>query len=367
MRQRLVWFALTVLVVVILVTTVWPRVTPGNASGGSGAAPDAWFDIAFTTPPDGSASPTCAPRCLDTRLVTLIDSAQRSIDVAAYDFDLRNVAEAMARAKGRGVAVRMVTDSDTVGNLRDERIQAAIRIVRTAAIPIVEDGRRPIMHHKFVVVDATTVLTGSWNLTEGDTFRLDNNAVIFRNPDLAANFTAEFEEMFVRHRFGPKKTNSVAHPRVQIGSATVETYFASARDPSVPLREVIGRATQKIDFLAFSFTHNGIGDAVIARARAGAKVRGVFERTGSETKYSEFRRLREAGLDVLQDGNRYVMHHKVFIIDGTTTAFGSFNFSDNASTDNDENLVIVTDPAFARLFTTEVDRVIAVARRAPGR
>jgi phosphatidylserine/phosphatidylglycerophosphate/cardiolipin synthase-like enzyme len=61
------------------------------------------------------------------------------------------------------------------------------------------------------------------------------------------------------------------------------------------------------------------------------------------------------------------MHHKVFVIDGTTTAFGSFNFSDNASTDNDENLLIVDDPVFAKAFTAEVDRVVAVARKASGR
>jgi phosphatidylserine/phosphatidylglycerophosphate/cardiolipin synthase-like enzyme len=126
----------------------------------------------------------------------------------------------------------------------------------------------------------------------------------------------------------------------------------------------VSAAAHTIDFLAFSFTHDRLGDAVRGRAAAGVKVRGVFEKTGSETKFSEFRRMRESGLDVIQDGNPGLMHHKLFIIDGTVTAFGSFNFSDNAANDNDENLVIVTDAAFARAFTAEVERVLAVARRA---
>ena len=132
----------------------------------------------------------------------------------------------------------------------------------------------------------------------------------------------------------------------------------------MPLIKKVSAAARTIDFLAFSFTHDRLGDAVRGRAAAGVKVRGVFEKTGSETKFSEFRRMRESGLDVIQDGNPGLMHHKLFIIDGTVTAFGSFNFSDNAANDNDENLVIVTDAAFARAFTAEVERVLAVARRA---
>ena len=45
------------------------------------------------------------------------------------------------------------------------------------------------MHHKFAVVDEAIVMTGSWNFTEGDTYRLNNNAVIVRSAQLAENFT----------------------------------------------------------------------------------------------------------------------------------------------------------------------------------
>ena len=72
--------------------------------------------------------------------------------------------------------------------------------------------------------------------------------------------------------------------------------------------------------------------------------------------------MKQAGLDVYQDGNPYVMHEKVFVLDGRTTIFGSFNFSDGADKDNDENCVIVDDPTFASKFLEETDRVLAQAR-----
>jgi len=117
--------------------------------------------------------------------------------------------------------------------------------------------------------------------------------------------------------------------------------------------------------MAYSFTDDDIGQTVIDRAKAGVKVRGVFEASGSETKFSEYGGMKDAGLDVLQDGNPYSMHHKVFIVDGQMVIFGSFNFSQSADTENDENLLIVDEPALAQAFTAEFERVLAQAKNPP--
>jgi phosphatidylserine/phosphatidylglycerophosphate/cardiolipin synthase-like enzyme len=39
------------------------------------------------------------------------------------------------------------------------------------------------MHDKFVVVDKAAVWTGSWNFTENDTYRYNNNGVLFNRPN----------------------------------------------------------------------------------------------------------------------------------------------------------------------------------------
>ena len=84
--------------------------------------------------------------------------------------------------------------------------------MRRASIPIVDDKRRPIMHHKFAVVDGQAVLTGSWNFTTGDTYRLNNNAVILRLPAGGGELHAEFEKMFVQRKFGPEQGQGGALP-----------------------------------------------------------------------------------------------------------------------------------------------------------
>ena len=73
------------------------------------------------------------------------------------------------------------------------------------------------------------------------------------------------------------------------------------------------------------------------------------------------KRRRLPNLQVRTDGNPYIMHHKVVIIDGRTVVFGSHNFTDSANDSNDENLLIIHDPVVAGQFREEFERVWAAA------
>lgn len=334
--------------------------------GSGGTTTASWYDLHFTAPvyPDNPANHKDG---LDKNLVVLMDQATKTLDIADYDFDLADVADAMVRAKMRGVAVRMVTDTDTLQNVKDMAIQSAFGKLKAAGIPIVDDQRGPIMHNKFTIADNATVETGSWNYTDGDTYHLNNNQIIIRNPQLAQNYTAEFNKMFERRTFGPNKAKGVPNPVVTIEGSRVENYFAAEDDTVGHIVETVNSAKTSVRFLAFSFTQDKIGNAIIAKQKAGVAVGGVFETTGSQVPTSEYGKMKTAGLDVYTDGNPWVMHHKVIIIDDHITIFGSFNFSDNAATQNDENLLIVDNPDIARAFTAEYERVLALAKNPPAK
>jgi phosphatidylserine/phosphatidylglycerophosphate/cardiolipin synthase-like enzyme len=348
--------------IVVVGLVLWSQRSSVTAPRDEGVIRGDWYELAFTQPkhPDDRAGHRGG---LDERLVALIDRASTSLDVAIYDFDLANVADAMVRASQRNVRVRMVTDTDTLGNVGNEQVQAALARLRQADIPIVDDQRQDIMHHKFTVVDGEWVQTGSWNYTDGDTYRLNNNQFIARSAELAANYTAEFEKMFTQRRFGAGKPRGVPNPQLVIGSARVENYFAPVDRVVERLVEAIdGQATRNLYFLAFSFTHDRLGQTMISKA-AGVTVQGVFETTGSNTQFSEYGRMKQAGLQVYQDGNPWAMHHKVIILDERVAVFGSFNFSDNADRGNDENILIVDEERLARAFKAEYDRVLSQAKQ----
>jgi phosphatidylserine/phosphatidylglycerophosphate/cardiolipin synthase-like enzyme len=325
----------------------------------TGAAPG-WYQLFFTEPsyPDTQAKHHGG---LDEKLAALIGSARSSVDMAIYLLDAPLVVDALSSAKARGLRVRLVTDIDT---LRSPKEGIALRRLESEGIPVVAGNPNAIMHDKFVVVDAKAVWTGSWNFTIDDSYRYDNEGIVIESGELAANYTATFDKMFEKAEFGPGREPGGTRGRIVVGGAVVENLFSPEDRIAPRIVELIKGAKTKIDFLAFSFTDDEIGAAVRERAAAGLAVRGVFERTGSMTRFSEYGAMKKAGMRVFQDGNVFLMHIKAFIVDERYVAFGSYNFTKNAKTENDENLLLVDDPGMARAFEAEFEKVYAQAAAA---
>ena len=165
-------------------------------------------------------------------------------------------------------------------------------------------------------------------------------------------YQAEFDEMFERHEFGPRSDDSNTGNFTQDG-VPIQIYFASENEVIDVLLAEVSNAQTSIRFMTFSFTRDDLGEAILDRAEAGVDVQGVFETTGSETQFAEMPRMLCAGLDVRQDGNNGILHHKVFIIDEATVITGSFNYSNNAVESNDENVLIIRDADIAALYIDE--------------
>lgn len=324
-----------------------PAPPAGPASPGDGA-----ISVFFSNPPAFTGEFTDGP---DADLVASIDTAQSSIDIAVYDLDLLSVARALLRARERGVAVRVVTNSD---NWTSE----ANDLLRSVGIPYVGDQRGALMHDKFVVIDGETVWAGSMNLTENDAYRNDNNFLRIRSIPLAAVFAREFEEMFVQKRFGPSSPKDVPAPAMDVDGVDLEAYFAPEDHPAQFLIKALGGATRSIDFLAFSFTADDISAELQQKAGEGVKVRGVCETTQAHSNTgAECPVLQHAGLDVRLDGNPRNMHDKVMIIDESIVVTGSYNFTASAETQNDEDMLILRSPWIAARMETEFGRIYDMA------
>jgi phosphatidylserine/phosphatidylglycerophosphate/cardiolipin synthase-like enzyme len=321
---------------------------------GFGAQKGFW--TLYFNAPSGSNVASTYVNGIDVPLAQAIDGVQRTLDIVAFEFNNVVLTEAVLNAHERGVQVRIVTDDEHGLEEEDESIPRFIE----AGIPVVDDNRSALMHDKFMILDSQVVWTGSWNYTVNDTYRNNNNTIAFRSQRAVQAYQAEFDEMFLRGEFGPRSTEGVTE-FTQDGVA-IKILFA-AEDPVIPeVVSQINSAQNNIRFLAFSFTQDDMGQAILAQAAAGVNVQGVFETTGSQTASAELRPMYCAGLNVRQDGNRYVLHHKVVIIDDHTVVTGSFNFSASATESNDENLLVIRDPDLAALYIQEFERRFAESR-----
>ena len=327
------------------------RPIPGGYDGG-------WFQVYFTQPINSTNEADFHGAPIEEALVRLIDSAQQSIDAAIFEMNSEPVTQALIRAHQRGVRVRVVTDNKH--GLNDP--ETTITELQDAGIPVVADtSSRNLMHDKFFVVDGLYVWTGSTNITHNGIYNNNNNAILIRSSRLAQNYEAEFEEMFAGE-FGTTSPNIVPNPIVTVDGTIIETIFESEGDAGTRLAQLIQDA-HTVRFMAFSFTDslrwndNGTERSVMEllrdRAASGElDVRGIVE--ASSRAFIE--PLYCAGVNVRQDGNPDILHHKVFIFDGEIVALGSFNFSNSAASKNDENMLIIHSRALAQAYLEEFNR-----------
>lgn len=320
------------------------------------AAGDAAIQVFFTRPQD-PYDPGRHTDGVNQYVIAAIENAAISVDIAAYDINLQSVTDALLAAKLRGVLVRVVTDSDNLG-------RSPIAQLRSVGITVTSDERTALMHDKFIVVDEAIMFTGSWNPTDNDTWRNNNNLLRITAPPIVQNFVVEFAEMLQPAGFGPRSPATTPFASTVVDGVLVETYFSPEDGVAAHILGELRSAQHSVHFMAFSFTRQDFADVLLERVAAGVSVSGVFEeRLLSEHGRKVFERLRSAGVAVLADGNRYTMHHKVFVIDATTVVTGSYNFSASAEDSNDENVVILHGPALAGLYETEFDEVWARAAR----
>lgn len=359
---------------------------------------------------------------LEALLLDSIERADRQLLMAVQELSLPRVAEALARKHAQGVDVRVVLensystpwsqqhDADLNPHQRRRNQQLrqlgwgdAVLILQRAGVPVIDDtadgsSGSGLMHHKFIVIDGQTVVTGSANFTpsgiHGDpddprTRGNVNHLLRLQSADLAGIFQAEFARMWgdgpggqLDSRFGLAKASGAPQQAMVHGTA-VQVLFAPhpRRDPHNGLswlEQLLGASERSIDLNLFVFSAQNLADQLQQLHSRGVRIRlladpGFANRSFSETldllgvSLSDRRCRIEAGNRIWQQGLPAVgtprlrpgdkLHHKVAVIDQRTVITGSFNWSPSAAHQNDETLVVIESPALAAQFTREMDHL----------
>lgn len=311
---------------------------------------------------------------VEARAVAFIDSAQASLHAALYELGLPSVAMAMRQARARGVDVRLFLETDN----REARNERPCLAILEGVVPIGFDGRKPLMHHKFMVADGRRVWTGSVNLTWTGCHLHCNEAVVIDDPTLGARFDAQFERLFRGESDAPPLA------AVEVGGCGVACGFAPGDDRLRPFLDAVTTARRRIRIAAFSLTHPRLVEAIAARTRAGVAVEIVLDARLARGPAGRraAARLQAAGCAVLLGGPRpsgallrhfglpsgqdVKIHHKLIVVDGRRVVTGSANLSTNGFERNDENvLAIEASPPVAAAFEALVDKAARLSATAP--
>jgi len=282
---------------------------------------------------------------LEQMVIDAIDAARTHCFVAVQELSLPAIAEALVRARQRGVDVRVVlensystpwsrlhesdlnqhsrqrwrrlrlladTDHNGLISAKEEHRGDALAILDRGTVPRIddtEDGSKGsgLMHHKFVVVDQRWVISGSANFTSsgmhGDagaprTRGNVNHLLRIDSTDLAAIFTAEFNRMWGDgpgglhdSRFGRGKDdpNSAS---VQVGSSLITVLFAphTKTNPHHGLHLInreLDNAQRSIDLALFVFSAQEVTNTLAKKVDEGIEVRLLADPGFASRPFSE--------------------------------------------------------------------------------
>jgi phosphatidylserine/phosphatidylglycerophosphate/cardiolipin synthase-like enzyme len=157
--------------------------------------------------------------------------------------------------------------------------------------------------------------------------------------------------------------------RVFNGPTTIELAFTPGQDAAGLIIETIARARRQVLVQAFSFTHDGIADALIAAHWRGVDVRLIAD--GEQTRKmrrEQISAIAAAGVPVWLDNEHLSAHDKVMVVDAddakaAAVITGSYNFTKAAQYRNGENVLVLRgNPALAQAYRNNWQRHLAHAR-----
>lgn len=117
-------------------------------------------------------------------VVREIGQANKSVLIQAYSFTNVSIAKALLDAKKRGVTCEAILDKSN----RTDKYSAAT-FLSNQGIPVLIDDRHAIAHNKIIIIDETTVITGSFNFTRAAEESNAENLVVMKGlPDVAKEY-----------------------------------------------------------------------------------------------------------------------------------------------------------------------------------
>lgn len=120
--------------------------------------------VQMASSPDGHA---------EELVLDVIDNAKSELDVAAYEFTDRRIAEHLITRARDGVTVRIVLDRSQL-TARGSKLP----MVAEAGIPVRIDTAVLLMHDKLIIADRENTQTGSMNYTEAGAHQNAENVLV---------------------------------------------------------------------------------------------------------------------------------------------------------------------------------------------
>lgn len=124
----------------------------------------------------------------------------------------------------------------------------------------------------------------------------------------------------------------------------------------------IKKAKKTIYGAIYTFTNKDIAEALIKKAKRRVEIKLKLDKEQAKFEYTVtlIKRMKDAGIEIQLIAMKTRgdhMHHKFAVIDEEIIVTGSFNWTRNAATDNNENIVSIKSKDIAKGFLSAWEKI----------
>ena len=120
-----------------------------------------------------------------------METAVDELLICVFTISDDRLSDAIITAHRNGLTVRVISDNDKMYDRGSD-----VGRLSQAGVNVRIDLSPEHMHHKFMIIDGRTVMTGSYNWTRSAETRNEENLISVDDPQLAIRFTEEFERIW---------------------------------------------------------------------------------------------------------------------------------------------------------------------------
>jgi phosphatidylserine/phosphatidylglycerophosphate/cardiolipin synthase-like enzyme len=130
-------------------------------------------------------------------IVRELESTKSALDLAIHELTSLEIAQVLAKAKQRGVKVRVIADSKQA-NMRASKITYLIQ--QGIMVKVLGGKEKGLMNHRFAILDGDRVLTGSFDWSEASLKWNYENILVIRESEAVATYQKEFDRLWREKR-----------------------------------------------------------------------------------------------------------------------------------------------------------------------
>ncbi len=290
-------------------------------------------------------------------LINNINLSQKTIDIAVYSIDSLPIKNALYQAAQRGVSIRLILNAS-------KNIDYQSFFTDTPPnFSIVYPKLNGYMHHKFAIFDSSLLCQSSLNLTNFQTTSDTGHIFQTSDPTIVTTYLDHFNSLFDNH---PYPADPLAQDTKYL-DGFFQVWFSPGQvdhNPNIKIVSLINQAHSSIKIISWLVTDPDIAKALNKKASQGVPITIITDDYNITQPDSIIPTLKNINILYDQDPttstfdiNRF-LHHHALIVDESILAFGTNNWSKNASLYNSEDMIVTNIPSLVQSYLEIYNQII---------